>query len=110
VVAPKLSSRGGRARSHGTRDSARAHLGREVSPRAEEHVTESEPTSVGRCGLKLQLAWQRVDARPAPCLNLELVCGVPGLQGADSTLGTTEADSTRLNRGSSIKRGSKRHT
>jgi hypothetical protein len=32
------------------------------------------PTSVGRCGLKLQLIWQRVDARHAPYLNLELVC------------------------------------
>jgi hypothetical protein len=110
VVASELSSRGGRARSHGTRDSARAHLDREVRLGAEEHVAESEPTSVGRYGLKLQLAWQRVNAHSAPCLDLELVCGVPGLQGADSTLGTTEADSTRLNRGSSIKHGSKRHT
>jgi hypothetical protein len=39
------------------------------------HVTALEPTSVVRCGLKLQLTWQRVDARPAPCLDLELVCG-----------------------------------
>jgi hypothetical protein len=35
----------------------------------------SEPTSVGRCGPKLQLVWQRVKARSAPCLDLELVCG-----------------------------------
>jgi hypothetical protein len=34
-----------------------------------------EPTSAGRCGPKLQLTWQRVDARHAPCLDLELVCG-----------------------------------
>jgi hypothetical protein len=34
-----------------------------------------EPTSVRRCGLKLHLMWQRVDARVAPCLDLELVCG-----------------------------------
>jgi hypothetical protein len=36
-----------------------------------------EPTSIGRCDLKLQLMWQCVDARSAPCLDLELVCGVP---------------------------------
>jgi hypothetical protein len=29
-----------------------------------------------------------VDARPAPYLDLELVCGVPGLQGADNSLKT----------------------
>jgi hypothetical protein len=33
------------------------------------------PTSAWRCGPKLQLTWRRVDARPAPCLKLELVCG-----------------------------------
>jgi hypothetical protein len=43
--------------------------------RAAGHVAASEPTSVGRCGLKLQRMSQRVDARPAPCLDLELVCG-----------------------------------
>jgi hypothetical protein len=36
-----------------------------------------EPTSVGRCDLKLPLTWQRVDTRSARCLNLELVSGVP---------------------------------
>jgi hypothetical protein len=39
------------------------------------HVVAPEPTSAGRCGLKLQLTWQRVVARLAPCLALELVCG-----------------------------------
>jgi hypothetical protein len=39
------------------------------------HVAAPKPTSVGRCGLKLQHMWQRVDARHAPCLDLELVCG-----------------------------------
>jgi hypothetical protein len=38
-------------------------------------VAAPEPTSAGRCGPKLQLMWQHVDARPAPCLDLELVCG-----------------------------------
>jgi hypothetical protein len=112
VTAPELSSRGGRARSHETRDSVGAHLDREarfeaekhvaaselnsarrrgpshvtrggtgahlskeVRSRAAGHVTALEPTSVGRCGLKLQLMWQRVDARSTPCLNLELICG-----------------------------------
>jgi hypothetical protein len=44
------------------------------------HVTAPKPTSAGRCGPKLQLAWQRVVARPTHCLDLELICGVPGLQ------------------------------
>jgi hypothetical protein len=39
------------------------------------HVAAPEPTYVGRCGSKLQLAWQRMDAYHAPCLDLELVCG-----------------------------------
>jgi hypothetical protein len=42
---------------------------------AVRHVAAPKPTSAGRCGPKLQLTWQRVDARPAPCLDLELVCG-----------------------------------
>jgi predicted DsbA family dithiol-disulfide isomerase len=48
------------------------------------HVAAPKPTSVERCGPKLQLTWQCVDARTVPCLDLELVCGVPGLQGADN--------------------------
>jgi hypothetical protein len=39
------------------------------------HVATPEPTSAWRCGPKLQLTWQRVDARPAPCLDLDLVYG-----------------------------------
>jgi hypothetical protein len=39
------------------------------------HVVAPEPTSVGRCSPKLQLTWHRVDAHPAPYLDLELVCG-----------------------------------
>jgi hypothetical protein len=39
------------------------------------HVTTPEPTSAGRCDSKLQLVWQRVDARFAPCLDLDLICG-----------------------------------
>jgi hypothetical protein len=94
VTALELSSRGGRARGHGTRgsvgvhldrearfgaekhmaasklNSARrrgpghvtrggtgAHLSKEVRSRVAGHVAALEPTSVGRCGLKLQLMW-----------------------------------------------------
>jgi hypothetical protein len=39
------------------------------------HVAAPEPTSARRHGPKLQFTWQRVDARPALCLDLELVCG-----------------------------------
>jgi hypothetical protein len=53
MTAPELSSQEGRAWSNGTHGSAGAHLGREASPGAEEHVAVPEPTSVGRCGQKL---------------------------------------------------------
>jgi hypothetical protein len=56
------------------RGSTGAHLGKEVRSGAVGHVAALEPTSTGRCGLKLQLAWQCVDALSAPCLDLELVC------------------------------------
>jgi hypothetical protein len=74
---------GGEARGHGTRGSTGAHLSKEVRFGATEHVAAPEPTSAWRCGPKLQLVWWRVYARPAPCLDLELVCGVPDLQGAN---------------------------
>jgi hypothetical protein len=38
-------------------------------------VVALESTSAGRCGPKVQLTWQRVDARHVPCLDLKLVCG-----------------------------------
>jgi hypothetical protein len=110
LVAPELSSRGGRAQNHGTHGSVRAHIGSKAMSGAEErmaapklnsarrrglgprgstgahlskevrsgaagHVAALKPTSTERCCLKLQLTWQRLDARPAPCLDLELVCG-----------------------------------
>jgi hypothetical protein len=37
-------------------------------------MVASEPTSAGRCGPKLQLMWQRMDACLAHFLDLELVC------------------------------------
>jgi hypothetical protein len=83
VVALQLSSRGGKAQSHRTRANTGAHLGKEVRSGVAGHVAAPEPTSAGRYGLKVQLTWQRIDARPAPYFNFGLVCGVPSLQGAD---------------------------
>jgi hypothetical protein len=51
VAASELSSRGGRAQSHGIRDSAGAHLSREVRSRAEERVAALELNSARRRGL-----------------------------------------------------------
>jgi hypothetical protein len=50
VAAPELSSRGGRARSHGTRGSAGAYLGSEARSRAEERVAALELNSARRRG------------------------------------------------------------
>jgi hypothetical protein len=77
------TQQGDEARGHGPCDSTRAHLSKEVRsevamwPVAPGRVTHggSGAHLCRECGPKLHLAWQRVDARPAPCLNLELVCG-----------------------------------
>jgi hypothetical protein len=45
MAASELSSRGGRARSHVTHDSAGPHLDREARSEAEEHVAASELSS-----------------------------------------------------------------
>jgi hypothetical protein len=74
------TQQGGEARGHVPRGSTGAHLSKEVRSGAVGHVAAPELTSAGRCGRKLQLVWQRMDARPATCFDLELVCGVPGLQ------------------------------
>jgi hypothetical protein len=47
VAALVLSSRGGRARSHGTRSGARAHLNREARSEAEEHTAAPKLSSRG---------------------------------------------------------------
>jgi hypothetical protein len=70
-----LTQRGDEARGHGPLGSTGAHLSKEVRSRVAGHVTAPERTSIGKCGLKLQLAWQRVDAHLTPYLDLELVCG-----------------------------------
>jgi hypothetical protein len=46
MAAPELSSRAGRAWSHGTRGSTGAHLGTEARSEAEEHVVALELNSV----------------------------------------------------------------
>jgi hypothetical protein len=48
VTAPEPSSRGGRARSHGTHGSTGAHLDREVRSGAEKHVAAPELNSARR--------------------------------------------------------------
>jgi hypothetical protein len=50
VAASELSSRGSKARSHGTRGRAGAHLGREPRSRAEERVVAPELNSARRRG------------------------------------------------------------
>jgi hypothetical protein len=69
------TQQGGEARGHEPRGSTGAHLSKEVRSGAVGHVAALEPTSTGRCGPKLQLVWQLVDACSTPCLDLELVCG-----------------------------------
>jgi hypothetical protein len=69
------TQQGDEARGHGPRGSTGAHLSKEVRSEAAGHVAAPKPTSAGRCGPKLQLMWQCVDARPTPFLDLELVCG-----------------------------------
>jgi hypothetical protein len=48
VAAPELTHRGSRARSHGTRGSAGAHLRREAMSEAEGHVATPELSSARR--------------------------------------------------------------
>jgi hypothetical protein len=50
VVAPELSSRGGRAWSHETRGSVGAHLDREARSEPEEHMATLELNSARRRG------------------------------------------------------------
>jgi hypothetical protein len=57
VVVPKLSSRGGRARSYETRDITRAHLVREAKSGAEGHVAAPELTLSERQGPELRDMW-----------------------------------------------------
>jgi hypothetical protein len=73
VAASELNSVRRRGWVHGPRGSTGAHLSKEVRSGVTGHVVALKPTSTGRRGPKLQLTWQRVDACPAPCLDLELV-------------------------------------
>jgi hypothetical protein len=70
---PELRSGVGAELSKETRPGSTGHV---AAPELTSgHVAAPELTSAGRCGPKLQLMWQCVDARSAPCLNLEIVCG-----------------------------------
>jgi hypothetical protein len=80
------TQQGGEARGHVTRGSTGAHLSKEVRSGATGHVEAPEPTFAGMCGPKLQLAWQRVDARSAHCIDLELVCGGTRSSGCRNTV------------------------
>jgi hypothetical protein len=59
VVAPEISPRGDRARSHGTRGSAGAHLGRKARSRAKGHMAALELISARRQVLGPRDTWQR---------------------------------------------------
>jgi hypothetical protein len=59
--------------SRRSRDGPGAASGRPAGAGAAGHVVAPEPTSAGRQDPELQLTWQRVDTRPAPYLNLELI-------------------------------------
>jgi hypothetical protein len=67
VAASELSSQGGRARSHGTRGSARAHLDREARSRAEEYVAAPEFNSVRRRGPGPWDTWQHWNPPQQEC-------------------------------------------
>jgi hypothetical protein len=71
----------GEVRSHRTRGNAGVHLNQEARSGATGHVAVLESIPTGRQGLELQGMRQRMDARPATCLVLKPVRGVPGLQG-----------------------------
>jgi hypothetical protein len=75
MAALKLNSARRRGSSHGPHESTGAHLSKEVRSGVAGHVAALKPTSAERCGPKVQLTWQRMDAHPASCLDLELVCG-----------------------------------
>jgi hypothetical protein len=75
VVAPELPRAGSGRRSRRTCGGPGAASGWAAGAGAVGHVAAPKPTSAGRRGPELQLVWQRVDTRPAPCLVLELICG-----------------------------------
>jgi hypothetical protein len=75
VTAPELPGLGSGSWSRRARGGPGAASGWAAGAGAAGHVAAPVPTSAGRQGPELQLAWQRVYTRSAPCLDLELVCG-----------------------------------
>jgi hypothetical protein len=102
VAAPELNSVRRRGWVHRPRGSTGAHLSKEVRSGAAGHVVALKPTSAGRCGPKLQLTWQRVDARPTPCLDLELVPRGTRSSGCRHLLRERRVQRCRLNQGRSL--------
>jgi hypothetical protein len=85
------TQQGDEARGHKPCGSTGAHLSKEVRSGAAGHMVAPEPTSAGRCGPKLQLAWQRVDAHSAPCLRA-CMRGYPVFRVPIEALGPTSGD------------------
>jgi hypothetical protein len=75
VAAPELPRAGSESWGRRSRGGPGAAPSWAARAGAVGHVAAPKPISAGRRGPELQLAWQRVDTRPAPCLDLELVCG-----------------------------------
>jgi hypothetical protein len=75
VAALELPRAGSGSWGRRTRGGPGAAPGWAAGAGAAGHVAAPKPTSAGRQGPELQLVWQRVDTRPAPCLDLELICG-----------------------------------
>jgi hypothetical protein len=70
---------------------------------AVRHVAAQELTSAGICGPKLPLMWQSVDARSAPCLDLELVCGgYPIFRVPTEALGPTSGEAANPQMGPTL--------
>jgi hypothetical protein len=59
---------GGEVQGHGIHGSAGAHLNKEARSVVVGHEVAPKPTSVVRCGPKLQRMLQCVNVRPAPYL------------------------------------------
>jgi hypothetical protein len=79
-------AQGGGVRSRGTCGGLEALLRREAGSGAAGCMATPEPSRTGRLGPMLWGTRQCIVARPASHRSLELVCGVPGLQGTDNCL------------------------
>jgi hypothetical protein len=67
LAMPELNS--ARRRGPGPCGSTGAHISKDVMSGTAGYVVALKSTSVGRCGLKLQLIWPRENTRSAPYLT-----------------------------------------